>query len=522
MREKIITPASIYHTVLLFVDYRAVKSPIMKWQLYDKEDYSEIYFRVDSSPRSFLEWETVVRVNPKCVCWLSPNAFISHGYCDDWLSSMTEAKRSFPERCFIVKANSHRFLIWATTKMEAFRTLYEMTLYADFPSSFQGLVYLSEDDTTIKLPTMLLKSILEKPVNHVDFNWIKFVSEYAGRVLASTGCSKTISFSNCAFWPPAREAFVNGMLSKADKNSGCTGLHLYKTLFSSDEALVRLIEGHMLYDFSVFFDRSSHFSKRLQDSLRDSLKLQSLFLSPRNFLSFDDFSRFVSSLHSSSLRRLTIHRWDFRRTALPVQIFSKLLLTEFHMLDPCFDEAGWKSIQQALSKCKTLNRLEFSYIEWCSDDNKYKKGEFAIIFAQLLKDNPNILFTNTRRFFFSLDCFNFDARDDELYTIYFAPILEHNRLLKNLTIFKRKENYQVRGFLVAEAVGRLFAKKPSSCYTVLKANVDVLISYLTSDENAQQQVLREAVDASETVIYNPLSTTANKQEKRQTPFKRKR
>jgi len=49
--------------------------------------------------------------------------------------------------------------------------------------------------------------------------------------------------------------------------------------------------------------------------------------------------------------------------------------------------------------------------------------------------------------------------------------------------------------------------KPSSSYTVLKANVDVLVAYLTSDQNAQQ-VVQEALDASETVTYIPLSTTA--------------
>jgi len=60
---------------------------------------------------------------------------------------------------------------------------------------------------------------------------------------------------------------------------------------------------------------------------------------------------------------------------------------------------------------------------------------------------------------------------------------------------------------VAEAIGSRFAMKPSSSYTVLKVNVDVLIAYLTSDQNAQQ-VIQEALDASETVAYIPLSTTA--------------
>jgi len=177
-----------------------------------------------------------------------------------------------------------------------------------------------------------------------------------------------------------------------------------------------------------------------------------------------------------------------------VQIFSKLLLTEFHVENARFNEAGLKSIRQALSKCKTLNRLEFSNIAWRSDEYVCVEGEFLIKFEQLLQDNPNILFTNTKGFFYNVYFYDDDGRDDEEYTILFAPILEHNRLLKNLTILKRKENYQVRGFLVAEAVGRRFAKKPSSSYTVLKANVDVLVSYYLSSDG-KKQVVQKAIDA---------------------------
>ncbi len=69
----------------------------MKWQLYEKEVYSEIYFWEDL-PHSFSEWETVLQENAQCVYWLSPNALISHGYMDDaqWLSEVTAAKWNFP------------------------------------------------------------------------------------------------------------------------------------------------------------------------------------------------------------------------------------------------------------------------------------------------------------------------------------------------------------------------------------------------------------------------------------------
>jgi len=209
--------------------------------------------------------------------------------------------------------------------------------------------------------------------------------------------------------------------------------------------------------------------------------MQSLVLSHSNFKSFDDFACFVSSLHSCSLQSLRIHYWDFNHAAFPVEIFHKLLLMEFHMSVVYFTEAGWKSIRQEIPKCKTLKSLKFSSIGWWSTKKKVAELEFAVDFAQLLKNCPNILFTNTTDFFDDDD----DSYDDgsELYATYFAPILEHNRLLKNLSTLRRRENSQVRGFLMAEAMGRHFADKPSSCYTVLKANADVLVSYLSSDEN---------------------------------------
>jgi len=64
--------------------------------------------------------------------------------------------------------------------------------------------------------------------------------------------------------------------------------------------------------------------------------------------------------------------------------------------------------------------------------------------------------------------------------------------------------------LVAEAVGRRFANKPSSCYTVLKANVDALVAYLSSDEEDQRNSNRSTPK----IVHNPMLITANKQVER--------
>jgi len=114
--------------------------------------------------------------------------------------------------------------------MEAFRTLYEMTLYDDFASSFATILSYDEE-SNIKLPTMLLKAILQKASNSHCFGHFDFHSALAGKVLAQhVHSSMSITFHRCAFQPPAKEAFVNGILSKTDNNSALTGLCFVSTL----------------------------------------------------------------------------------------------------------------------------------------------------------------------------------------------------------------------------------------------------------------------------------------------------
>jgi len=151
-----------------------------------------------------------------------------------------------------------------------------------------------------------------------------------------------------------------------------------------------------------------------------------------------------------------------------------------------------------------------------------KTRHFADEFVQLLKDNANIVYTNTTAFFRAENDKNYNKDDhDVLYTTHFAPVLEHNRLTKDMEILKGTVNNKVRGFLVAELIGRWSCNKPSSCYTVLKANVDVLVSCLSSDEKAQQVVVPETINAPKQSRKSTLRT-ACQQNKQKTPAKRKR
>jgi len=108
--------------------------------------------------------------------------------------------------------------------------------------------------------------------------------------------------------------------------------------------------------------------------------------------------------------------------------------------------------------------------------------EFTMKVAQFLQNNLTILFTNKKGFIDDIydDDSDGDGEDDVAYTAYIAPILEYHSLTVNLKTLRERGNYQVRGFLVAEAVGTRFAGNISSCYTIVQANVDVLVSYLSS------------------------------------------
>jgi len=468
----------------------------MKWQLYNKESYSEIYFRGDT-PRSFSEWETITAAvshkirgemqlsfleSRNAIYWLSPNAFITHAVQMGYkISAATRTKQNFPRWYFNVCTASQRFFIFASTEVEAFRTLYEMTLYSDFASSFKALVH-HDEDTTIKLPTMLLKGILEKATKPLLIGGINFQSAMSGKLLAQPAHTKCIHFAKCEFASPAEEAFMDAMLSKMDKSSGLTELHFqHKLPSNSDQKLVHLMmseNGPTAFSYCPKnLLESLPYSKEVLNCLHNNPRLQSLGLCPKNFTSMDDYASFVSSLNSTSLRSLTIENWDFRKVAFPVEVFQNLSLMHFNLKVPTFDEPSWKNLLQEIPKCTTL---EFEYIHWqILGGKELVAAEFVLQLAQFLKDNPNIVVFNLLTFNGTL-VFN-----DNLYTAHLGPILEDNHLTKNLKMLKEMENYKVHGFLVSEALGTWYATKVSSCYRILKENVDVLVSFLSSDNESK-------------------------------------
>jgi len=48
--------------------------------------------------------------------------------------------------------------------MEEFHTMYEITLYSDFATLYKRILH-DDEDTSLALPTILLKEIIEKATN---------------------------------------------------------------------------------------------------------------------------------------------------------------------------------------------------------------------------------------------------------------------------------------------------------------------------------------------------------------------
>jgi len=102
----------------------------------------------------------------------------------------------------------------------------------------------------------------------------------------------------------------------------------------------------------------------------------------------------------TSLQSLTVQNWDMHDIAFLVEIFDNLAPTHFSKHHVCFHEVSWRTLLQKISQCTMLTSLEFKYILWWhSEDKELAGAEFALKLAQFLKDNPDILATNTKSYF---------------------------------------------------------------------------------------------------------------------------
>jgi len=156
-----------------------------------------------------LGMEMVIQAvfSQECIYWLSPNAFMMiGGYGMHWLSSAMRTKQNFPQCYLHVSTTDWLLYIFATSKREAFCTMYEMTFYSNFATLFERILH-DDKDTNIVLPTMLLKEIIQKAMNPLYFSRIHYPSALTGKLLAHCGHkhNASITFVECAFAPATKK-----------------------------------------------------------------------------------------------------------------------------------------------------------------------------------------------------------------------------------------------------------------------------------------------------------------------------
>jgi len=447
--------------------------------IYDESQIIEI--AGDHVPNTFEQWKDIFDgYGSKCLFWLTECLIVMKQDDLDWLQDLVELLPStwdshFPDPTLMLwTRNDCPLVLFATVEMEAFGLLHEMVTYPDFSSRCEGIVY-SRGNQLGAIPTLLMKEILEKTEGMFTLCNILFRSEFSGRVLATSGRNTSIMFRGCEFLALAEEAFLQAMTTKADENMGLTDIYMYKAYPFNKQTLLRLLQRNelktlALYGYSyghtppVIFDpHTEQFLEELLEAIGSSRRLEN-FKVPycTDFASYESYVNFINGLRSESLRHLHIEFYgcEDKTISLPVDCLSELSLTNFSFNHVILSRTRWNKLLEELGKCTMLPSLTLKYASW-----REVYGRLAAVeFQSFLKVHPNIDTLETEHFF-----------DTYTYTKCIVPTLEHNWWHKRIQSLLDND---LRSALVAEALARVFASKPSQRYTLIRENTDVIASYL--------------------------------------------
>jgi len=404
--------------------------------------------------------------------------------------------------------------LFANTGVEALGILHDMLQYPDF-AQCNTIANPCEYDYS-DFPTLLLKEILQRvdtSTGHLSLRRICFLSEFSGRVLATTGRNMGILFQECALLPPALDAFVTAMTTKEDATIGLTDVYMFKPYMFDDQTLFQLLKRNALKTLALYGyvlltaprliipPNSEEFLQGLLEAIRDSRSLQCLKIPyTRDFPSYESYVNFVNRLRSTSLRRLDISFHEFHDPTLPLPLNSlkELPLTCFSFEHVVLGQTRWNKLLKELVKCKTLTSLRLRFADW----QEVHGIQAAVDFRNLLKRHSNIDSVETILFF-----------DDDAYQMHVVPMLEYNRWRKKIRSLCESER-ELRSALIAEALGGIFATKPSQRYQLIKANVDVIASCLDRKASLQCACTSRKVSSS----FQPFNESDTKRMKMHESF----
>jgi len=413
--------------------------------------------------------------NDQSVVWLMDSTLISYQCTPTVLDSVQNrylaAGTNVPQyRIIVVIDMTFELSIHATSYMEAFGILNDMTCYVDFSSQFRGFML----DEANSVPSFLLDAIMEKVQSVRMFN-ATFEAESA-QVLATSGRNTAIHLANCKFDDAGENVFLKAMTEKPDKVLGLGTLAMYGTCpFHSDQALISLLHANALHGLASDVLHSLD-SEELLDALSNSHGLEFLTLHPSSFVSEDAYVRFVNSVHLPSLADLVIDNRYCEYVPFPPEILDKhsLTLRAFRICDASLNEEDWVNILQQLQQCNKLSFVGIENTTWST----IQADTAASMFALFLKSKPNLRKLDVEGSF-----------DEDVWNQYCVPVLQHHQCQENIQTLHSKDD-NIRGALVAKAMGMAFTNKPSNIYTLLKDNLDLLDSSLAQKVVGEHSTLR--------------------------------
>jgi len=304
---------------------------------------------------------------------------------------------------------------------------------------------------------------LEDAQAEIEFYDVHFTGACQGHAFSTFGRDTMVLFDCCKFVDDAADAFLQGMIAKSDRNVGLIGMAIRGSMPFSEDILITLFCTNLLQTYKLHECVDYHSAKAL--CAMQKSQLRSLTLNSGGFFTWDNFARFLHSLHSSTVERLALGYYysgcPSPNVALAIEQCPMLI--HFNLDHARLNRAHWDCILNAIQNHKVLSSLTFKYVKW--KDMTYE--EVASGFTVMLKENANIEKLETESFF----------GNGWYYPMLETKIMlhvEHNYYSKWFPSLHRTEATSMCAALVGKALGNGLKRKPSFQYALLKANVDLI------------------------------------------------
>jgi len=193
--------------------------------------------------------------------------------------------------------------VYSQSDLDAFKFLDQLGKYQDFTPCFRRLQTMSAYRRVIS--PCFLENVLRDAQGEIEFCSVTFKIAREGHAFATFGCNVTVVFLDCEFKSEAADAFLQGMITKSNRNVGLTGIKTFITIPFSEEMLITLLRMNLLDTYQVPLVLRNKLSSTALCAIRES-QLRSLRLGRVGFNSSADMRCFLTSLRSTVSEKLTL------------------------------------------------------------------------------------------------------------------------------------------------------------------------------------------------------------------------